>query len=754
MQRKDNIEKKSKKMVINRKTLYYLLTIGIVITLSLWFWIFPNPAPIENKKAYIAVVGPMSIPKGREMLNGINLYVDKINAAGGINGRKLKTIKYDDENNPEIAAKIADQLASENKVLVVLGHYYSSTSAVAGKIYRKEEIPAITASASAESVTMGNEWYFRTIPDDIMQGGFIANYINRSLKKNYASIVVTNDQGGLALKRAFEKAAAKLGMEIKHTWSWRETANAEEQLETIVDEIQKAEDPGILFFATHAAEGAKILTNLVDRGVDRTIIGSAAFARSLMDAMKKYPREQEEPGYYTDGIFFATPFLFDIANLNSYRYEYEYRKKYSSNPTWITAAYYDATAVAVEAMKKAGIRGLEHVRADRRKIKDVLKSFYSQENAVKGITGDIYFHEDGGVKRPYAIGVFQKHQEIPAFLQYAELSGLEHIERASLAQRIMEGEIIVISGIFMNSIRVVYTGIEVVDLEHSIKNPLLWNLEFDLLFRYFGDFVHPDTGVEIDAYVEFENTVGPVKIDHVETKVKNNITKRKYRVKATFHCDFNFRDYPFDRQVIPIRFRHKEQTNDKLVYVRDIQVGPKSYTRKVHGWKIDPMRYYQDLDVKSAGLGHPKIFGSSNILSYSRFNAGIPIERDDPGLIWGRYLIPIFSMLVFLYLIFWLKPGILSLRILMIIIVWVICGFCYLMFLYHLNASYLTLLDYLIFLVLVLVLISALATMAIHRLHLKGKHIAAKFINNMGKIIFPVIPVLLGLFIYFRIEGY
>ena len=92
----------------------------------------------DSDTLQIAVIGPMTgkdHESGQAMLDGVNLYVNEVNKSGGINGRTLEVIAYDDQNNKVMARNRAMEIAKESKTLVVIGHYYSSISLEGGKIY-------------------------------------------------------------------------------------------------------------------------------------------------------------------------------------------------------------------------------------------------------------------------------------------------------------------------------------------------------------------------------------------------------------------------------------------------------------------------------------------------------------------------------------------------------------------------------------------------------------------------------------------
>lgn len=115
---------------------------------------------------YVALAGPLSgsnANNGLEMVRGVQLYLDQVNAQGGVNGRPIELLLFDDQSDPEIARQQAQKIVEQYQPLVVFGHYSSATTQAAAEVYRQAGIPAITGSATADSLTDGSQWYFRTI---------------------------------------------------------------------------------------------------------------------------------------------------------------------------------------------------------------------------------------------------------------------------------------------------------------------------------------------------------------------------------------------------------------------------------------------------------------------------------------------------------------------------------------------------------------------------------------------------------------
>lgn len=718
-----------------KKTLLLILSVTLLVNAAVYLLIFLKPY-YKKEVIYIAAAGPLTDPRGKTILQGIELCRDKINREGGVNGRKIELLLFDDKDKAETAESVAEDIAEENKALLVIGHYRDDPSVAAGKIYKREGIPAITASATAESVTYDNEWYFRVIPVNFMEAEFAANYIYRSMKKKSADIVFTTDSYGLAIAGNFEKTARSLGMEIKKKWAWDREKDPDEQAKTIIADL-KSQDKGgdILLLSTHSSEGAKLISALKDSEISRSVIGFYAFARNFFIELKKYPKEWSEPGYYSDGIYFLTPFMADIGGIETYRFKQEFMKAYHESPSDISACYYDALYVAVQAIKKAGIHGgAGHRREDRRKIKAALAGFYSKDTAVQGITGPIYFDETGDVRKSYAAGMWWKQKRIPALSQYQQSPAGETADE-TMVRAILDGDILLIKDTVMNKIRVVYAGIDNISVGVPDSKNSECEMEFDIRFRYIGSFD--------DANIEFTNAASPIRLGKpVKEETERNITSRTYHVKGKFRYDFDFRAYPFDRQVIPVRFRHASMSNDRMIYFPDILDQPRTRNRSIPGWDIGEISLYQDLSVKDSNLGNPKFFDSPHLISYSQFNAEVEIRRQRDAIALS-YIISFAAMLVVLYGIYFIGPDKLLSRIIILMLVLSLTVGSRIIPLRQFSAGYLISLDYACFMIYILSLLSVPISLYIYRLHRKGKDRKVKFLLYAGRIAYP--PLLLAM---------
>ena len=410
----------------------------------------------------LAFIGPLSgkdSDAGRAMLDGVNLYVAEINRRGGVDGRNLEVLAYNDQNNKDIARERAREIARDSNALVVIGHYYSSISLEGGKIYKQYGIPAVTASATAPEVTEGNEWYFRVVPDTNFQGRFSAIYTHRILKQDTVNIVFERDAYGSALQRSFASTARNLGIRIKNVWGIKsESDDVDQVLKMITRALQRDPRPGALFVGLQDHEAAKLVRLIRDAGVDLTVVGGDALgSENFPRRFKDISLAKRNPGHYTDGIYATTFFIRDIGNFKAQQFNHAFKRRFGREPDQLAATSYDAAAIAVEAIKRAKPGGDPAQRRER--IRNQLTTFSDIETAYKGVTGRIYFDEHGNAMKPFPFGVYLQSKLISAPVQLKPIVNPEAI--ADLHEKLEEGNILAVDDHFMYKTTVIYTGIDI-----------------------------------------------------------------------------------------------------------------------------------------------------------------------------------------------------------------------------------------------------------------------------------------------------
>ena len=713
-----------------------------------------------NDTLQIAVIGPLSGKNrtgGQAMLDGVNLCIAEINKRGGIDGKKLEVLAYDDQHSKQIARKKALEIARDSNALVVIGHYYSSTSVEGGKIYKQYGIPAITASATAPEVTVGNDWYFRVVPDTNLQGKFAAIYTSRLLKQDKVSIVYERDAYGSALQRSFLHTAQDLGLRIQNVWGVNaETDDVDKILKEITGKLRHKSNPGALFVALQDHEAAKIVRFIRDEGLDLAIIGGDALgSESFPRKFEDIPPGNRTAGHYTDGIYATTFFLNDIGNFRAQQFSQAFKRQFNRGPDDIAATNYDAAAIAVEAIKQADLK--LDVTQSRNNIRDQLTNFRRIETAYKGITGRIYFDEHGNVIKPLPFGVYLHNKLISAPFQLSPIINPETI--IDLQKELEEGNILTIDDWYMFKTTVVYTGIDVTGINNIDAAKGTFSADFYLWFRHNGPLDY--------SAIEVLNAARELSLDgnSILEMTTGNISYRAYRIQGDFKEAFTFRDYPFDSQKLNIRFRHKKLDSERLLFVAD-DIGMQlnggktpveSLTMQspldpVAEWQLQDVLVFSDITVTESTLGNPQLFhaAADTDISYSRFNVVIKIARKTKSYVL-KNLIPLFIIILLGYVMLFITPQGPPFVARMNLGVTALLSAIFLSMKAAgqlPNVGYLVALDYIYFTTYALILLGIVITVAELLAIRRSKDILAKRIEVFGRVLQPLFFfIAIGIFI-------
>jgi branched-chain amino acid transport system substrate-binding protein len=642
---------------MNKKS-WKFLVIGYLLLFGLIYlgkkWIFSDNA------VYIAVVGSMSgenQANGIAMRQAIELYFHQVNRQGGINGQPVKLLEFDDKNQPQQAETIAKQIATNSKAVAVIGHSIGQTSLDAAPIYQKYGIPMITGT-TADKKIQNNDWYFRVIFNNREQGAFLANYAHKVLGYEKAYIFFDGGAYGQTLADAFIQTAKMIGLEISNQWHFNhhDPTSFQNSLKQMMLTLKQPENSGILFLAAHPHEAIPVIAE-VDHLMP--IIGTHTLSsQNFINKIKEYPEERHKPGYFTDGLYLTTPFISEIANKRVLDFQQDFVKKYHQTPSTTAALHYDAAKVMVHALKKVPPK-LTNLQEKRRLLKESLWQISDSENAVAGITGTIYFDHEGNAVKSIPMAVYKKGKMVPALPQYRLLTNPRNVKQDILSE-VFNHQLIKINGKAMTQAQVVYVGIDFNEISELDTQKSIYTADFYLWFRFKTEDFKDNQINFLNVVVPKEGELEQPFIDEISNIEGQEFTTRTYRIKTQFKGRFDFHNFPLDRQLLPIQFRHQHKTRDTLIYVIDRE-GMKmenlmtKFQEKgifsVDGWEIKEITFFEEAQENDSTFGLPEYFYSQQRIEYSLFNVVIEIEREVLSFIF-KNLFPTFILIFLGYGIF------------------------------------------------------------------------------------------------------
>jgi potassium efflux system protein len=560
------------------------------------------------------------------------MVVAEYNRDGGINGHPVFLDVHDDLDISEKAQDVAYGVGQRSPAVAVIGHSGSQTSLAAAPIYARFEIPAVSASATHDALT-ATGWYFRTVFNDSFQARFIGRYARFILNKDQGVVVAGSDSYGGQLAEAVGKAAVDVGLNVRRRWTLsHDDRNANgEAFDQLAAFLKGDGRDAVVFLMAREAEAKDTLIALKDRGVANAIIGPDVLGRpSFAEKFADLPKERQAPGFYTGGLFVTMPLIYDIASAQALAFKERFEQIYGYTPPWEAAFAYDAAGLVLTAAREEKVLGgADAARRGRAAIREHLAGMNAPERAFNGIAGPVYFEGGGDPKKPISMAMFQNGIIAPLsqLTQITNPNGVRDLET-----RLETGEIVRFEDQFMYRNSIVYTGLRptgawAMDVERG-----QFTAEFDLWFRYQGELPVADT--------VFPNAAGEVSLgEPIKAYSAQGVNYRLHHVKGTFQLDGAGRENRFDHHFAAISFRHRHLTSERLIYVPDAMVLPKSnvaltkalakngFLTRGDAWKLEQAWIFSDR-LAAESLGEPDFIDASvERFPFSIFTLGLDVAE-------------------------------------------------------------------------------------------------------------------------------
>ncbi len=295
--------------------------------------------------ANVSLTGPSSM-WGISELNALKMAVEKINQEGGVLGKNLEIIEYDNRANPPEAVIVNQRLIDRDNVAAIIGLAQSGTFIAARTVAEEGKTPQIGTTATNPKATVDDDdkpfkYAFRVCFIDPFQGKIAANFAYNELGAKKASIVydVGSDYSSWLADYFIDNFTA-LGGTIVNKEAFR---SGELDFRAILGKI-KASPVDILYVPTMQKEAGLIAKQARDLGITAPFMGGDGVGSPDLVTIG---------GEATEGFYFTN--LADLADPALSEWLEEYRALYGTDPVLPNPVMaVDALLLVVDAMKRAG----------------------------------------------------------------------------------------------------------------------------------------------------------------------------------------------------------------------------------------------------------------------------------------------------------------------------------------------------------------------------------------------------------------
>ena len=301
----------------------------------------------------------------------VEMAVEEINAAGGINGRPMEIIVQDSKSDPTQSAQIATMFTEDETILAEIGDFSSGACIAAAPIYEEAQMVQLSPTASNPDYTLQGEYMFSIFGKTTDEGRFIADYLLKKYMeaKDVAIIYVNSDWG----VDAYEILSGYLKDNGLNEVAAEAFFEGEKDFNAILTKVRQT-NPDSLMLMMGYDSGAVAVKQLRQMDWDvKVAISGLAYSEQMITLS----------GAEGEGVLSEIGFVIDDTNPDLVAFAEEFKSRAGFEPNMMMTCAYDATHMLAEAMRSAET-------LDRVSIREALFNL----KGFTGHTGVKEFNED------------------------------------------------------------------------------------------------------------------------------------------------------------------------------------------------------------------------------------------------------------------------------------------------------------------------------------------------------------------------
>ena len=282
---------------------------------------------------------------GTAIMNGVNLAVEEINAAGGVLGSQIQVINADDQGDPTECMNAFNSLVSQGVGLIIGSVTSSCTSAITDSA-NEEEVVLTSPSSTADSITTEDDYVFRACYADSFQGAIAAAYAKQAGYAKVGVVYCAADTYSKGLYDSFSAACEKYGVEVAAVES-----TASMDVQDYTNQFASLVNAGVeLVYAPYYYDiiGPYLVTQARAAGYTGIIMGADGY-----DGAPSYVVEGADLTAF-NGVYWTNHYNPADESELVQDFVKAFQDKYGETPMAMSALAYDCVYMYKTAMEAAG----------------------------------------------------------------------------------------------------------------------------------------------------------------------------------------------------------------------------------------------------------------------------------------------------------------------------------------------------------------------------------------------------------------
>ncbi|HEU4734925.1 MAG TPA: ABC transporter substrate-binding protein, partial [Kofleriaceae bacterium] len=297
---------------------------------------------------HIGVITSLTGPAaafGQAHKHGYNIAVSELNAKGGVLGKPIELVFYDDQSKPDQAVQGVAKLIDQDHVPIILGAYSSETTRAIVPAVTQKQIPLIMPTATADNVMeTGSRWVFRICAGANSYAAAMVDFLKNNGAPKTIAIVYENTNFGQANAKSMNTTATAAGMTVVDEEAYQASSP---DYKALLQRVA-AKEPEAVYFASYLLDATALMRQSSQVNLSPKFITAAGTGFSAAE----FPTEKGA-GKYAEYTFSVSQWLPSAKWAGSKDFDAAYLKAAGSHPAYHGMQAYAALMVAADAIKNA-----------------------------------------------------------------------------------------------------------------------------------------------------------------------------------------------------------------------------------------------------------------------------------------------------------------------------------------------------------------------------------------------------------------
>ncbi len=365
----------------------------VVVILVVWgaYSLSTQKQVAEGEPIKIGAILPLSgklTSYGDSSRWGIELAVEEINSAGGVNNRKISVIYEDSQGDPLVGVSALNKLINQDRINVVLGPVMSSVALSVAPIAESNEVLVMTI-ASSPNITDAGDFIFRNREKTDQQSKVLARFVLENPGAENIAALYMNDETGNSHFSTFKEEIRGLGGEVFIAESYNPDVN---DFRTNLTKL-KAANPEVIYLASKPKDVGLILKQSTELGLTAQFVGtSGSEGKEVINIA----------GKAAEGLVYSVP-AGNPGELEVAEFNEKFNSQHPEGYTELGALFYDSVFIIAKVMEQC----------PNPLNTTCLKEQLYNMNSYRGASGETSFDENGDATKTIILKTIKNGKFVP-----------------------------------------------------------------------------------------------------------------------------------------------------------------------------------------------------------------------------------------------------------------------------------------------------------------------------------------------------